>query len=110
MKVIRFSGIKKIRVALGDPSEPRNMRAIATISWRFFIVVAILSTFLSLSYGFLKFRETLHTLEQANAPVAASKSKFNQAEFNAMVAAWSARGLRYQVTEAAPPVVPDPSI
>ena len=110
MKTVRFGVIKNMRVALNDPSEPRNMRAIATTSWRFFIVVAILSTFLSLSYGFMKFKATLQTLEGANAPAAASKSKFNQADFNAMVAAWSARTLRYQVTEAAPPSISDPSI
>ena len=86
------------------------MRAIATTAWRFFIAIAIIATLMSLTHGFLKFKATLQTLEKANAPISASKSKFNQAEFSAMVAAWSARGLRYQVTEAAPPTVLDPSI
>ena len=109
MRTIRFSGIKKIKVALNDPSEPRNMRAIATTTWRFIVVIAILSTFVSLGYGFLKFQATQQTLEEANAPVSAVKAKFSRADFDALVAAWGARAVRYQVTEAAPPVVADPS-
>src|SRR3989344_873644 len=109
IKQMQLSGIKKVRVALGDPSEPRNMRIIAVLSWRSLICIAIFLALASLFYGFLKFQTTLQTLEEANAQVSAAKTKFNRAEFDAIVAAWSARQLRYHVAEAAAPPIADPS-
>ena len=102
--------MKKITVALSDPSEPRNMRFIAIMTWRSLIVLAILLILALLAYGFQKFQATLNTLESANASSAvATKSKFSRTDFDATVKAYTARQLRYQVTEAAPPVVADPS-
>ena len=110
MRKIEIGAYKKIKLAIGDPSEPRNMRSIALLSWRFLILTVIVLTLLSLVFGFYKFQATLQTLDTTSAPAAGSKAKFNRAEFDSAVSAYAARQLRYQVTEAAPPPVADPSL
>ena len=110
MKTIEFGAIKKVKVALTDPSEPRNMRTIAVLSWRVLIIAAALSVLVSIGLSFLKFEATLQTLEGGNEPTPGAATKFNRADFDATVKAFGDRQVRYQVTEAAPPSIADPSL
>lgn len=109
MKIVPLSGFKKISIALKDPSEPRNMRLIAVATWRSLITVAFFLALASLYFGFFKFQTTLQTLQDAYAPAAASKAKFNRTTFDAMVSTFNDRQVYYRVVEAAPPTIADPS-
>jgi len=109
MNTIPLGSIKRIIIALKDPSEPRNMRAIAVASWRFLVVLAVLFVGASLFYGFAKFQSTLKALEDARATPPATQVKFNRGAFDAIVAAFNDRQLEYQVIVATPQAIADPS-
>ena len=106
---MRAPSFKKIKETLQDTVEPRNMRAIVTVFWRMLILSACVLSLASIFFGVWMFQSNLESLEQAQQPPAAVKAPFDKNAFTAVVSAFSDRQLQYQVIEAAPAAIADPS-